>query len=187
MPRTKTKQSEQERFAALAAELGEQRPELIAVAVSAAAGCRPCTEFHVKAARAAGATPGQIRRAAEDAERVTRDAASAMTELVVEASGAPDAAADYGDPVLAELVPAGAAFAASWAAQVKERIEAAQRHGTTDRQVEATLRIARMIKGVAADRAEAAVADFPGGRPDPEGVDGGGCCGPNGGASPCGC
>jgi AhpD family alkylhydroperoxidase len=179
MPTTESKQKESTDFAALAAELSEHHRELVAVAASVAAGCRPCTKFHVKAAQEAGATPGEIRRAVEDATAVTQSAASAMATLATDGLDGAEAATSYDDDALAQLVPAGAAFAVNCASEVKDRVEAAKQGGTTDRQVEATLGVARMVKRVAANRAEESIAKVAGSGPEPS-EGGGSCCGPQG-------
>jgi AhpD family alkylhydroperoxidase len=44
--------------------------ELVAIGASVAACCEPCLEFHVKAAREAGATPAEICKAIKMAEKV---------------------------------------------------------------------------------------------------------------------
>ena len=47
--------------------LTEKEQELVAVGASIAAGCRPCTAYHVRAARVAGADKEEIRQAVNDA------------------------------------------------------------------------------------------------------------------------
>ena len=48
--------------------------ELAAVGISVATGCRPCTDFHVKAARKLGASDAEIKQAMSDAFAVRRGA-----------------------------------------------------------------------------------------------------------------
>jgi AhpD family alkylhydroperoxidase len=50
--------------------LDKKTLELVAIGASVAACCEPCLEFHVNAAREAGATPAEICRAIKMAEKV---------------------------------------------------------------------------------------------------------------------
>ena len=52
--------------------------ELAAVGISVATGCKPCTDFHVKKVREAGASDSEVRQAMSDAFAVRRDATEIM-------------------------------------------------------------------------------------------------------------
>ena len=52
--------------------------ELAAVGASIAAGCKPCTDYHVKAARAAKLDDHEIRQAINEAVGVRQDALEVM-------------------------------------------------------------------------------------------------------------
>ena len=52
--------------------------ELAAVGMSVATGCKPCTDFHVKAARKSGASDAEIKQAMSDAVAVRRRATEVM-------------------------------------------------------------------------------------------------------------
>ncbi len=52
--------------------------ELAAVGMSVATVCKPCTDFHVKAARKAGASDAEIKQAMSDALAVRRSATEIM-------------------------------------------------------------------------------------------------------------
>jgi AhpD family alkylhydroperoxidase len=43
----------------------KKEKELAAVGISIAAGCKPCTDYHMKAVREAGASDDEIRRASK--------------------------------------------------------------------------------------------------------------------------
>src|SRR5512140_622544 len=96
------------------ATLTETQQELIAVGVSIAAGCKPCTAYHLKAARAAGASDEEIRRAVSHALGVRHSATELMARLADKLLGN---ASELETSRLAEesltddLVSAGAAFA----------------------------------------------------------------------------
>lgn len=51
--------------------LSDQDQELIGIGVSIAAGCQPCTNFHLRATRTAGANDAEISRALSCALSVT--------------------------------------------------------------------------------------------------------------------
>src|SRR5512132_117607 len=56
----------------------KKEKELAAVGISIAAGCKPCTDYHMKAVREAGTSDGEIRRAIEDAVALRNAATSIM-------------------------------------------------------------------------------------------------------------
>jgi AhpD family alkylhydroperoxidase len=60
--------------------IAKKEKELTAVGISIAAGCKPCTDYHVKAVREAGASDDEIRRAIEDAVAVRNAATLIMRD-----------------------------------------------------------------------------------------------------------
>jgi AhpD family alkylhydroperoxidase len=58
--------------------ISPQERELIAVGASVASSCKPCMNYHFKAAREAGAPDAEIRQAVVDALRVRTNAAGVM-------------------------------------------------------------------------------------------------------------
>ena len=89
--------------------------ELVAIAISVAAGCKPCTDHHVKVARRARATDDEIRQTMVDAIDVRRKAADVMEACALarlsEDPDVPIAAASAEMPRVALLIRVGAAFA----------------------------------------------------------------------------
>src|SRR6266536_2810675 len=87
--------------------------ELAAVGISIAAGCKPCTDYHMKAVRQAGTSDGEIRQAIQDAMSL-RNVATAIMEKYglshLGETGTEQAVVPPRDRV-AELVGLGAAFA----------------------------------------------------------------------------
>ena len=55
--------------------------ELIAIGASIAAGCKPCTAYHIRAARTSNATDEEIRQAVTDAMGVRHHAARVIAGL----------------------------------------------------------------------------------------------------------
>ena len=67
--------------------LTEKEKELIAIGASVAAGCQPCTEYHVKSARSAGACDRSLTLAVETALGVRDSATRAMDEWAGQCQG----------------------------------------------------------------------------------------------------
>ena len=61
--------------------LTKRQKELVAAGASIAAGCRPCTTHHFDAARDAGATDAEIRRAVDGALGVCEQSTRLMAAL----------------------------------------------------------------------------------------------------------
>ncbi len=140
--------------------MSPKEKELVAVAVSVAAGCEACTQHHVKAARAAGACADGLRRMVELALTVRQRATQRMAAVAHEELGVAadlpscEGAADLDR--LAALASAAAALAANCGAGVPGFLAAAKDAGATEHEGEVALGIARQIKKVAADEAEEA-------------------------------
>lgn len=63
-------------------KLDNRIKELIAVGASVTANCQPCLEYHVGAAREAGAEEQEVAQAIEVAKAVRKDAASKFDKFV---------------------------------------------------------------------------------------------------------
>jgi len=140
--------------------------ELAAVGISIAAGCRPCTDFHMKAVREAGAEDTAIREAVEQAAALRAAAAGVMRAYGLahlgDAETAPPAAvAADRQPILTGL---GAAFAVNCTASLERYIAAAGPAGVGTEEIVEVAKLARFIKGKAAShvdrRIEALEKDF---------------------------
>ncbi len=133
--------------------------ELIAIGASIAAGCRPCTAYHFKAAAAVGATREEIRRAVDLALETRRSAATLMAHLserlLSAIPGSPPPASP--DPAYLEpLISAAAALAINCASEVARHVSLARDSHATGPQVQWTFEIARAVKKMAGKRVEAA-------------------------------
>jgi alkylhydroperoxidase/carboxymuconolactone decarboxylase family protein YurZ len=129
------------------------------------AGCQPCTAHHVEAARKAGATETEIRCAVEDALSVRRNSTKVMANVAKNLLGAvagAKAACCDGDALIHELVSATAALALNCATSLENHLEAAQRLGASNREIQSALGVARLVKKVASQKAEAAMASVSG-------------------------
>jgi len=145
--------------------LSQKEKELAAVGASIAAGCRPCTAHHVEAARKSGAAEDQIRRAVDDALSVRQNSTRVMArladELLGSASEAKAPCCDR-DALTRELVSATAALALNCATCLENHLEAAQRLGASNREIQSALGVARVVKKVAGQKAEAVLESFSG-------------------------
>src|SRR6266508_5559009 len=86
--------------------------ELAAVGISIAAGCKPCTDYHMKAVRQAGASDGEIRQAVQDAVSLRNAATAVMEKYGLFHLGEADTEQAIVPPRdrVADLVELGAAF-----------------------------------------------------------------------------
>lgn len=140
--------------------LTQKEKELVAVGASIAAGCQPCTAYHFRAARAAGAGEEEIRQAVGDALCVRNSAAMIMSGLAEKHLGNGHAAEEpccSEKPLIGELVSASAAFAVNCVTNLETHLASARRLGASERQIETALGVARAVKKVAAQKVEAAV------------------------------
>jgi AhpD family alkylhydroperoxidase len=138
--------------------LTRKEKELVALGASIAAGCQPCTAHHVKAVREAGATEAEIRQAVDDALHVRNSATKIMTGLAEKHLGNGRAVAEpccSSKALIGELVSVGAALTINCTTNLEIHLQAARTVGATDRQILTTLGVARAIKTVAAQKAEA--------------------------------
>jgi AhpD family alkylhydroperoxidase len=141
--------------------LTQKEKELVAIGASIAAGCQPCTEHHFKAVREAGATEAEIRRAVDAALCVRNSATKIMTELAEKQLGNGRAIEEpccSSKALINELVSVGAALAVNCTTNLETHLQAARTAGATDRQIQTALGVARAIKKVAEQKAEAITA-----------------------------
>jgi AhpD family alkylhydroperoxidase len=145
--------------------LSEKDNEVIAIAASVAAGCVPCTTFHIRAAGAIGVASEEISQAAREAVRVRLAATSIMAgHGGVSPSGPadPDRASGASRSLILELAAIGAAYAVSCTASLEDHLDAARREGADDAQILTALKIACAIRDVAGQKAKATAAHFLG-------------------------
>jgi AhpD family alkylhydroperoxidase len=151
--------------------LTQKEKELIAIGASIAAGCQPCTGHHFKAARQARATEAEIRQAVDAALGVRNSATQIMTGLAEKHLGNRQEVEPCcsSQTLIGELVSVGAALAVNCTTNLETHLQAARTVDATDRQIQTALGVARAIKKVAAQKAEAitmTVAEPPGGCDD---------------------
>lgn len=131
--------------------------ELVAVGISVVAGCKPCTDYHLRAVRKAKASDEEIRRVIDDAIRVRASAQQVMENYGLgQLDAAPSVDARSGGETrrLAELVSVGAAFAVRCTTNLEKHLAAAATLGITGDEVQAVIRLARLITAKAATHVE---------------------------------
>jgi len=119
-----------------------------------AAGCKPCTNYHFKQVRAAGASDDEIEQAISDAMCV-RDSAKAIMEsfgLKLLGIAREDGACGCTDGTtrIRELVSIAAAFAVNCTASLNKHMAAGRSVGIADDEIKAVLEMALFVKGKAA-------------------------------------
>ena len=132
--------------------------ELTAVAISVAGGCKPCTNYHVKAAREANASEEEIRLAMTDALAIRRAATEVMQQHALSRLGE---AKHHSSPHkigntnrVRELVFIGAAFGVNCVTSLKEHLEAARTVGISDEEAIEVAKLAVFVKEKAASHVE---------------------------------
>ena len=156
--------------------------ELAAVGISVAAGCKPCTDYHVQKALTSGTTDDEIRHAIKDAACVRESALKIMKAHGLNHLG--DAIVDAGCGCedtnrIKELVSVGAAFAINCTTNFEQHMMAAKKLGITDIELKELVKLAGFIKGKAASHVEKMAApgdDNAGSREQQKEATSTGCC-----------
>ncbi|UCC71628.1 MAG: carboxymuconolactone decarboxylase family protein [Gemmatimonadota bacterium] len=139
--------------------LTTKEKELVSVGASLAAGCKPCTNYHLRAVRKAEASDEEIERAMSHAIAVRDNARKIMERHGLKLLGrkfrrpveedAATAGSTEGTTRIRELVCVAAAFAVNCTSSAEKHIEAARGVGVTDDEIQAVVDIARFIRGKA--------------------------------------
>ena len=135
--------------------------ELAATGISVAAGCKPCTAYHVDGARKAGATDVEIEKAVNDAYRLRTSA----TELMREHGLGRSRSGEYAEGVhktdrVQELLAVGAAFAFNCTSNLKRHLKAAEAVGISADEISEIVTLAGFIKEMASSHVEKLVKVF---------------------------
>jgi AhpD family alkylhydroperoxidase len=132
--------------------------ELAAVGISIAAGCKPCTDFHVKKVRELGASDAEVKQAMIGALSVRRDAADIMEGYGfarLQGAAPPEASRRAGaTDRVTELVHIGAAFGVNCVSTLRAHLEAAESLGISHEDITTIVKLSAFIKGKAASHVE---------------------------------
>lgn len=135
-----------------------EEKELVAVGVSVAAGCKPCTSYHMQQVRKTEASDAEIRQAIAQAARVRRDATQIMQAHALERLGSPgevgSSRSEDRTSRIQELVSVGAAFAANCTSGLEEHLKAGQKVGIAEEEIREVVGLATFIKKMAASHVE---------------------------------
>ncbi len=163
-------------------DLNQKEQSLIAVGASVAAGCRPCTAYHVKAARGAGACDRSIGLAIETALAGRNSATAAMDGWAEQCQGnRPEIDDEFRAQkrLLAELTSVATAVAVNSVPDLQKHLTAARNQGARAEQIQIAIEIARKIKRTAEEKIEAVLLKTGEEAPLAAALAGPGCCGPS--------
>lgn len=126
--------------------------------ISVAAGCKPCTDYHLKAARKARALDSEIEHAVAYAVTVRERATQAMQ---VYALSQLDDPGHRDEPMSAKasnrirtLVSIGAAFGVNCVSSLEGQLAMAESSGISPEDIEKVVKLAALIKRKAASHVE---------------------------------
>lgn len=130
--------------------LSAEQKELVAVGASVGAGCQPCVSHHLKAGAKAGLDGERLLAAVTSAERVTAEAAVAMSDNVRGKLGP-----DVRSPALLSrleqaLASLGAALGANDVANIERHLRAAVEVGGSRSQLQQAIETAHNVQENAA-------------------------------------
>lgn len=138
--------------------ISDKEKEVAAVGISVAAGCKPCTDFHLKAARKAGADESEIKQAVSDALSVRASATAIMGDYAMAqgAGAAPvdSAQTDHEMSRMKQLVCVGAAFAVNCVSTLEKHLALAKSSGISTDEIVELAKLAAFIKQMAASHVE---------------------------------
>jgi AhpD family alkylhydroperoxidase len=146
------------------ARLSQKEKELVAVGASVAAGCIPCTQYHMKEVRVAGAATQEITAAIEAALCVKGSTRGIMEQVAYQALGVskeeqPSCCAGPTDR-MKELVSIAAAVAVNCPTNLRKHVDAGRSVGVRDEEIQLVVGLARMIRGKAAEKVDDAAKEL---------------------------
>jgi AhpD family alkylhydroperoxidase len=128
--------------------------ELVAVGISVATGCKPCTDYHFKAVRKARVSDEEIRQAVADALSVRESATKVMEAYALAHLGEKplDSGSSSAEEAnrIKELVSIGAAFGVNGVLSLENHLAAAKRMNIPSEDIATILKLGEFIKGKAA-------------------------------------
>lgn len=157
--------------------LSQKEKELVAVGAAVAAGCIPCTTYHVEELRTAGATTDEITHAVDAALCVKGSARGIMENAAYDALGSqkeeqPACCVGPTDRVK-ELVSIAAAVAVNCTTNFHKHVAAGRSVGVRDDEIQLLVELAKMIRSKAAEKVDEATREVT----TPESTVAQACCG----------
>lgn len=129
--------------------------ELVALAISVAAGCRPCVTHHLVEVRKAGADDAAIEQTVAGAVCVRKAATEGMRRHALGLDPVNEGCGCAVSDPLAELIGLGAALAVNCTAETDKHLSAARSLGVPKDQLDEVFALAAMIRSKAIGHAEA--------------------------------
>ncbi|MDZ7386181.1 MAG: carboxymuconolactone decarboxylase family protein [candidate division KSB1 bacterium] len=146
------------------ARLSQKEKELVAVGASVAAGCIPCTQYHLKEVRIAGATTEEITQAIDAALCVKSSTRGIMEKVAYDALGVPkeEQPSCCAGPTdrMKELVSIAAAVAVNCPTNFHKHVTTGRTVGVRDDEIQLVVGLAKMIRGKAMEKIDDAVKDL---------------------------
>jgi AhpD family alkylhydroperoxidase len=129
--------------------------EIAAVGISVAAGCKPCTSYHQKAAAENGASDAEIRQAVAGAVAIRRRASEIMERHGLRRTEGPAESSPTAEPTrTGELTALGAAYAVRCPSSLKQHLKAADLLGVGADEIREVVQLAAFIQEMAASHVE---------------------------------
>ncbi|MGF1757101.1 carboxymuconolactone decarboxylase family protein [Photobacterium sagamiensis] len=135
----------------------DKEKELVAVGISVAAGCRPCTKYHYKHAREMEISDDEIRRAVEAAISVRKQAAINMESFAItnlKSGDEGDSNSLLGDDRISVMVRIGAAYAVNSTADLEIQLMVTESVAISGDELQAIAKLAGFIRGKAISHVE---------------------------------
>lgn len=138
--------------------ISTKEKELIAVGISVASGCKPCTDFHVKAVRKTRAADDEIKQAVANALAMRRAATAIMERHALahldEMGPETGSKATEQTNRINTLVSIGAAFGVNCASSLEQHLAEADAAGISQDEIATVVKLAAFIKRRAASHVE---------------------------------
>lgn len=132
--------------------------ELVYVGASVSAGCKPCTNYHIKKVKESGASEEEIKQAISDAMCVRNSAKEIMEahglkplEIIKDVD---DCGCGEKTTRIKELVSIAAAYAVNCTSNLDKHISAARTVNITDDEIKSVIKSTGFIKDKAASHVE---------------------------------
>jgi AhpD family alkylhydroperoxidase len=129
--------------------------ELVAVAISVAAGCRPCTTYHLAKVREAGASEETIENVVTSAICVRTSATEGMRHHALGLEPEQKECGCASPQPVEELIALGASLAVNCAENVARHLAAAKALNVPQEELDEVFTLAKFIRAQAVKHAEA--------------------------------
>ena len=134
--------------------LNDKERESVAIGAAIGAGCRPCTQYHVRAALKAGLSEEDVRQAVSEAEVLRIQAATSIAEYargLVGGGEEADATLCYPSAPLQALAQVGAAAGGNAGPVLDWLLPQARGLGLTNEALTEAVELASMVKKMAGE------------------------------------